>query len=45
MRKKKRIGPNDRLFTWKKPKYRPKGLSKEEDDSVTIDSNSSAYPL
>ena len=34
MRKKKKIGPNDRLVTWKKPKSRPKGLSKEEYDSL-----------
>ena len=34
MRKKKRIGPNDRLVTWNKPKSRPKGLSKEEYDSL-----------
>ena len=30
MRKGKRIGPNDRLVIWHKPKTRPKGLSKEE---------------
>ncbi len=34
MRKKKRIGPNDRLVTWQKPKSRPKGLSKEEYNSL-----------
>ncbi len=34
MRKKKRIGPNDRLVTWHKPKSRPKGLSKEEYNSL-----------
>ncbi len=34
MKKKKRIGSNDRLVTWQKPKSRPKGLSKEEYDSL-----------
>ncbi len=34
MKKKKKIGPNDRLVTWQKPKSRPKGLSKEEYDSL-----------
>ncbi len=34
MRKKKRIGSNDRLVTWKKPKSKPKGLSKQEYDSL-----------
>ena len=29
LRKGKRIGPNDRLVIWHKPKTRPKGLSKE----------------
>ncbi len=30
MRKGTRIGPNDRLVIWHKPKTRPKGLSKDE---------------
>ncbi len=34
MRKKKRIGSNDRLVTWQKPKSRPQGLSKEEYNSL-----------
>ncbi len=34
MNKKKKIGPNHRLVTWQKPKSRPKGLSKEEYDSL-----------
>ena len=36
MKKKKRIGPNDRLVTWTKPRTRPKGLSKEEYDSKPL---------
>ena len=30
----KRIGPNDKLVIWHKPKSRPQGLSKEEFDSL-----------
>jgi hypothetical protein len=35
LKKGKRIGSNDRLVIWHKPKSRPKGLSKEEFDSLT----------
>ncbi len=34
MKKGRRIGPNDRLVTWNKPKSRPKGLSKQEYDAL-----------
>lgn len=34
MKKGKRIGLNDKLVTWYKPKSRPKGLSKKEDDAL-----------
>ena len=34
MRKGKRIGPCDSSYVWHKPKNRPKGLSKEEFDSL-----------
>jgi hypothetical protein len=34
MRKGKRIGPNDKLVTWDKPKSRPEGLSKEEYEAL-----------
>ena len=34
MKKGKRIGPNDKLVIWHKPKSRPKSLSKEEFDAL-----------
>lgn len=34
LRRGKRIGSNDRLVIWHKPKSRPKGLSKEEFDAL-----------
>ena len=34
LKKGKRLGSNDRLVIWHKPKSRPKGLSKEEFDSL-----------
>ena len=34
LKKGKRIGPCDQLLTWQKPKSRPRGLSKEEFDSL-----------
>ncbi len=34
LKKVKRLGSNDRLVIWHKPKSRPKGLSKEEFDSL-----------
>ena len=34
MKKGKRIGPNDKLVVWHKPKSRPKSVSKEEFDAL-----------
>ncbi len=34
MKKGRRIGPNDRLVIWNKPKSRPKGLFKQEYDAL-----------
>ncbi len=36
MKKGKRIGPNDKLVIWHKPKSRPKSLSKEEFDALPL---------
>lgn len=33
-RKGKKLGPNDRLITWKKPAQRPKGCTQEEFDAL-----------
>ncbi len=36
MKKGKRMGPNDKLVIWHKPKSRPKSLSKEEFDALPL---------